>query len=138
VLVKLDLHQANGQSVSENLYWLGADEASYRQLNTLPVIALTTSASASGKALADEAQVHVQLTNGGSTAALAVKLTLEHQGDGTRILPAYLSDNYVSLLPGESREIDVSYPAKATSGAVKIGLRGWNVVETAIPVLPSR
>jgi hypothetical protein len=64
VLVKLDLRQANGQSVSENLYWLGADEASYRQLNTLPAIALTTSASAGSKAIPDQAQVHVRLTNG--------------------------------------------------------------------------
>ncbi|MGI8772376.1 MAG: glycosyl hydrolase 2 galactose-binding domain-containing protein, partial [Acidobacteriaceae bacterium] len=136
VLVKLDLHQANGQSVSQNLYWLGADEASYRQLNTLPAIALTTSANA-GKSTAEEAQVHVRLTNSASTAALAVKLTLEHASDGTRILPAYLSDNYVSLLPGESREIDVSYPAKAGSGAAKVGVRGWNVVETTIPVAPA-
>jgi hypothetical protein len=82
--------------------------------------------------------MHVRLTNGGSTAALAIKLTLEREGDGTRILPAYLSDNYVSLLPDVSREIDVSHPAKAASGAVKIGLRGWNVVESAIPDLPSR
>ncbi len=136
VLVHLDLHQAGGQVVSQNLYWLGADEASYRELNTLPAIALTTSANAS-KSTAEDAQVHVRLTNGGSAAALAVKLTLEHASDGTRVLPAYLSDNYVSLLPGESRDIDVSYPAKLATGGVKIGVRGWNVVETTIPVAPA-
>lgn len=136
VLVKLDLHQANGQTVSQNLYWLGADEASYRQLNSLPPIALTASAAA-GKSSAEEAQVHVRLTNGGSAAALAIKLTLKRGSDGSRILPAYLSDNYVSLLPGESQEIDVSYPANAARGAVQVAMRGWNIVETTIPVAPA-
>jgi hypothetical protein len=52
----------------------------------------------------------------GSAAALEVKLTLEHGEDGARILPAYLSDNYVSLLPGESQEINVTYPTSAAHG----------------------
>ncbi len=36
VLVKLELRNAAGQVVSDNLYWLGATGASYRQLNQLP------------------------------------------------------------------------------------------------------
>ena len=40
--------------------------------------------------------------------------------DGTRILPAYYSDNYVSLLPGESREVDIEYPASADKGEPQI------------------
>ena len=36
--------------------------------------------------------------------------------DGTRILPAYYSDNYVSLLPGEERTITVRAPI-ASCGA---------------------
>ena len=48
--------------------------------------------------------------------ALENKLTLVNAGDGTRILPAYYSDNYVSLLPGESKEIEIEFPAAAAKG----------------------
>jgi hypothetical protein len=50
------------------------------------------------------------LENTGSAVALAAKLTLLRASDGERILPAYFSDNYVSLLPGEKRVVEISYP----------------------------
>jgi hypothetical protein len=54
---------------------------------------------------------------------LANKLTLLNVADGSRILPAYLSDNYFSLLPGESREIDIDDPASAAQSAPQLALR---------------
>jgi hypothetical protein len=71
----------------------------------------------------------VTLTNQGAQAALAIKLTPEQAASGDRILPAYLSDNYVSLLPGESRTITIDYPG---SDAAKLGLRGWNLAQTTV------
>lgn len=47
---------------------------------------------------------------------------------GARILPAYYSDNYVSLLPGERRVLDIAYAASAAKGAPHVALRGWNTV----------
>ncbi len=97
VLVKLELRSATGQLLSDNLYWLGATGESYRQLNHLPnaTIAATAAMASSGK-------VRVQLLNKGVAVALQNKLTLVN-ADGSRILPAYYSDNYVSLLPGETQ-----------------------------------
>jgi hypothetical protein len=46
---------------------------------------------------------------------------------GERILPAYLSDNYVSLLPGESREVTIRSPDAIRPAALSV--RGWNVVD---------
>jgi hypothetical protein len=54
--------------------------------------------------------------------------------DGSRILPAYYSDNYVSLLPGESREVEIEYPASAASGQPHVNLRGWNLAATTLVV----
>ena len=50
----------------------------------------------------------VKLDNRGNVAALETKLTLL-DSQGKRILPAYFSDNYISLLPGEVKEITVQY-----------------------------
>ena len=57
----------------------------------------------------------MKLENKGTAAALSNKLTLVN-ADGSRILPAYYSDNYVSLLPGETREVEIEYPGSAGEG----------------------
>ena len=131
ILVKLELRSAAGQLLSDNLYWLGATSASYRQLTRLPEAMLA--ASATWTRTGDTTRIHVQLQNKGTAAALENKLTLVNASDGTRILPAYYSDNYVSLLPGERREVDIEYPASAAKADPQVKLRGWNLVPTRVP-----
>jgi hypothetical protein len=67
-------------------------------------------------------------------ASLADKLTLLNASDGSRILPAYYSDNYVSLLPGESREIEIVYPGASAKGAATVAVRGWNLAKQNVSV----
>jgi hypothetical protein len=136
VLVKLELRNSAGQMVSDNLYWLGATSATYRQLTRLPAAALSTSATwmRSG----DTGHVHVKLENKGTAVALSNKLTLVNAADGTRILPAYYSDNYVSLLPGETREVEIEYPASAAKGEPQVKLRGWSLAPTTVPITASK
>ena len=136
VLVKLELRNAAGQLLSENLYWLGAKSAAYRQLNHLP--AATVAASATWSRSGATNKIHVQLQNKGTAAALANKLTLVNASDKSRILPAYYGDNYVSLLPGESRDIEIEYPASAAKGEPQLNLRGWNLATTVVPVTQSK
>ena len=131
VLVKLELHNSAGQLLSDNLYWLGARPAAYRQLTRLP--AANVAASATWSRSGDTNRVHVQFQNKGATAALENKLTLVRASDKTRILPAYYSDNYVSLLPGESREIEIEYPASVARGEPQVNLRGWSTAPTVVP-----
>jgi hypothetical protein len=58
---------------------------------------------------------------------------------GERILPAYYSDNYVSLLPGESRAIHVEYPAAAAGGTVPaLTLRGFNLPPRSVSIAAGR
>jgi len=52
-------------------------------------------------------------------AALQVKLVLQ-AADGSRILPAYYSDNYISLLPGEQQDIEIAYPAAPATAAPQL------------------
>ena len=66
--------------------------------------------------------------------ALANKLTLVNASDGARILPAYYSDNYVSLLPGETKVVEIEFPASAAKGQPKVNLRGWSLAETSVGV----
>ena len=132
VLVNLELRNSSGEVVSRNFYWLGADNASYRRLNRLPAASL--SATAKSTRAGDNIRVRVELRNTATTVSLANKLTLLNAADGSRILPAYYTDNYVSLLPGESREIEIEYPAKSANGPAQVALRGWNLAKQVVPI----
>jgi hypothetical protein len=132
VFVRLALHDTTGKAISDNFYWLSGGESSYRGLNKLPPASLAASATATRDG--DEIKIHVQLENRGTSAALANKVTPESASDGARILPVYLSDNYVSLLPGETRAIEVEYPATAAQGPARLEIRGWNLSTIAIPI----
>jgi hypothetical protein len=130
VLVELNVTDAAGAPVSNNIYWWAKDEARLRELNTLPQVKLTASATAA--ASGDERKATVQIKNAGSTPALQVKLILKDAATGERILPAYYSQNYVSLLPGEEQTVTVAFPAG--QGKPAIGVRGWNVTADTVAV----
>ncbi|WP_294320569.1 LamG-like jellyroll fold domain-containing protein [uncultured Sphingomonas sp.] len=129
VLVRLTLADAAGKPVSDNFYWRGRDAASYQALNGLAPATLTARMAAPVVDGSDR-MVTVDLANNGTVPALNTKLTLTGP-DGKRILPAFYSDNYVALLPGEKRTIIIRYPATVTA-APSVTLRGWNVTEVPV------
>lgn len=129
VVVRLDAADADGAPLSSNLYWLARDAAGSRQLSDMPAQAVSITATAT--AAGNETQATVTLRNTGTAPALNAKLTLI-DAKGQRLLPAYYADNYVSLLPGETRTVTVRYPTKV-AGA-RVALRGWNVVPAVAAV----
>ena len=75
--------------------------------------------------------VTVTLHNPTKSIALMTHLQLRDAKTGERILPAYYSENYVSLLPGEERTVGISFPAG--DGKPAVGIRGWNIAEGTVP-----
>lgn len=47
-------------------------------------------------------------------------------GSNEEIAPVLWSDNFISLLPGESRELSFELP-KLTRDRVEVKLEGWNI-----------
>lgn len=130
VLVELSLTDASGKVLSRNVYWQGRDEASYRAMDAMPQVRLT--ARAASRSEGADRVTSVDLTNPSATAAMATKLTL-FGANGAQVLPALFTDNYVSLLPGESRHVEIRYPASAAvKGPVTVKLRGWNIAPLAV------
>lgn len=128
-LVSLELTAASGEVVSRNTYWRGRTPADYRALNDLPEVALTLTIERLWTD-GDDRVATVRLSNPTSTPALNAKLTLLNQ-QGERILPAYYADNYIALLPGQDRVVEIRYPA-TVEGTPQIALRGWNVRPQAV------
>jgi hypothetical protein len=130
VLVKLELLDSSGKLVSDNFYWMGGTSTDYRKLNRLEEAQIKTTVRTAVDG--DEERVKVVLENAGNTAAIELKLTLLEADGKTRVLPAYYSDNYVSLLPGETKEIVVECPKAAATGGVSVGFRGWNLEQRVV------
>ena len=132
VIVKLELLDSTGGVVSQNLYWLGAEPSSYRALNRLAPTLLK--AAATGSAQGSMVKIKVDLTNPDKVVSLENKLTLLDAKSKDRILPAYFSDNYISLLPGETRTVEIEYPSTAVKTGAEIAIRGWNATPQVVAV----
>jgi Ig-like domain-containing protein len=63
-----------------------------------------------------------------------VRLRLLKDKDGAEVLPVFFDDNYISLLPGEKREI-TAHVRKSDLGAAKpvLAVDGFNVTPAHLP-----
>lgn len=132
LLVKLELRDSGGKLDSDNLYWIAPDSQGYRPLSRMPqatVAATNESTLETGGSVLKT----IKLENRGNVAALETKLTLL-DSKGERILPAYYSDNYVSLLPGETKEIAIRFHSYPSMGVPQLSMRGWNVPSRIVVV----
>ena len=133
VLVKLNLTDSRGATLSDNVYWQGRDAASQQRLTALPTQPIEVAARARRDGA--DTRVDVVLTNRGRAAALGAKITMLDSA-GARVLPVYYDDNYVALLPGESRRLQVLCPATSARCA-KLALRGWNAQPLQVALAPA-
>ncbi|NUT35747.1 MAG: hypothetical protein HOV79_22050 [Hamadaea sp.] len=152
-LIRLQLKDASGATVSNNLYWysttadaLGNKKnwymtstktfANLTGLNSLPsnagLTATTTRTVAGG-----QETVTVTLTNTHATnLAFFVRPEITAGNGGTEVVPVNYTDNYVSLWPGESTTITAVYATADLGGqAPHLRVRGYNVPTTSLPIL---
>ncbi len=147
--VKLLLTDAAGEPVADNFYWLSPRLDDYEivfqddmrkfpanrplalprqspclpELAALPPVTLQVEAS---RPEGDGAAVGVRVSNAGGGLAFFVRLRVLRECDGEEVLPAYWTDNYFSLLPGESKALAVQLPG-APAGGFAVAVDGWNV-----------
>lgn len=133
LFVSLRLVARDGRTLSDNFYWQARREEDHRLLNDLQKVTLTGSARLATAGGAS--RVEVVLRNPSKAVALMVKPTLR-TADGQRVLPAFASDGYFSLLPGETRRLEIESPN--ATGSLQVSLSGWNTTPVVIPVLGVR
>jgi exo-1,4-beta-D-glucosaminidase len=137
--LRLTLSDAGGKLVSTNFYWLSTQKdllapksewyytpttqhGDLTALATLPKTTLEIGA----------ADGRVVVRNAGRALAFMVRLKLVDAA-GTEILPVFWQDNYLSLMPGESREIAVATEQGAPAGAAAVA-EAWNVPSMRVPI----
>jgi hypothetical protein len=126
--VKVELRDSWNSLVSDNFYWRALPDHSddFTALQTLKAAPLDLTVTRRDDQR--KCRLEVRLSNRTSVVALAAHLQLRGQATGRRILPVEYSDNYISLLPGESRRIWITAAAADLAGETPlIAVDGWNV-----------
>jgi hypothetical protein len=133
VFLKLTLRDSAGTVLGENYYWHNrAVYQDYRDLNSLPEVALEATASFRPGTAGGNEGYTIRVTNGGPVPAVQTRIrTLNEAGED--ILPAFYSDNYFTLMPGESKVIEVEFEPKQGRGVPRFSLGGWNTASRVIP-----
>ena len=67
----------------------------------------------------------VELENTGADVAFGIELKLADANTGAGIVPIFWQDNYITLLPGESRILQAAFSKNASNASLDID--GWNI-----------
>lgn len=107
--IRLALTDMAGNLLSENFYWRSVERGNYQALNSLAPAKLKTQTTLVKNG--DKYIIHATVKNVGRSVAFAVHMQPYRQSDGERILPIFSDDNYITLMPGESRTLDFEFDA---------------------------
>lgn len=132
VFVKLSLSDEMNKPLSDNFYWICSDSMNYRELNHLPVVKPDVTASIERNNRLDN--IVVKITNTTERIALMTELMATDEENSERLLPIFFSDNFFSLVPGESRTVNIS-PENRLPARTRIIVRGWNIAEQYITLI---
>ena len=124
--IKLDLTDTNGNLLSSNFYWQHVAQDQFDGLMNLPTVLLD--AEATSRTEGENTVVTLTLHNNTKNIALLSHLQLHQKKSGRRVLPAFYSDNYISLVPGESSTVSIEAATKDLQGDLPlVELDGFNV-----------
>jgi exo-1,4-beta-D-glucosaminidase len=142
--VDLKLKDGEGKVKGDNFYWLSTradtldnaktewfytpqkEYADFTALNTLPEVDVDRTIYLGMKN--NEELVRVTLNNNSDKIAFFLELKLLDPETGRSIQPLFWEDNYISLLPGESKTISGRYAFRAPGAKEpQFKLTGWNL-----------
>ena len=121
--LRLELAE-NDRTVSTNFYVQGREEYNFRALNELPLATVATGGGIGD--LGDSWRVNFEVGNIGEVPALMLHAVVRDAA-GERVLPAFWSDNYIHLMPGEKRTLFVEIKKADCKGQPQVTLEGFNL-----------
>jgi hypothetical protein len=135
--VRVTLKDAAGVPISENFYWRGplAEPDNLQALEGMKKATLEARATRTDRD--GKTFIVVALRNPGKEIALMTHLQL-HKGKArdaveSRVLPVFYSDNYLTLVRGESRSVTIEVERADLAGeAPLVMVDGWNVGVSAV------
>ena len=123
-MVRLVLSDRKGKVITVNDYMMrGEGTEDFTAFNSMGKAEIKARRLASE----DQSVQRFEITNTSRNIAMNLKFNLRNPETGEIILPAYFSDGYFHLLPGEKRTLEVR---SASTGAITV--EGYNVDNTTL------
>jgi exo-1,4-beta-D-glucosaminidase len=131
--LRLQLHGSNGALLSDNFYWLSTKpdtmdwkkrkdtvytpQAEFSDLSGLNELApAKVMVSKEIQSEGADSRMTITVENQGKSVAFLLHPRITRGDGGEDLTPIFWSDNYFSLLPGESRTVTASWAASSTVG----------------------
>ena len=151
--LKLTATAQGGKLLSDNFYWLSTKSdqldwtathdtvytpqsvyADLTGLQDLPQVTLAATVASTGQSQDGFVPRSVSIHNSNKAVALMVHLRVQDRHN-QEVTPTLWEDNYVSLLPGESRKLVVRTPAGVDlAKPLHVTVDGWNVTRLTVPL----
>ncbi|MBN2595000.1 MAG: hypothetical protein JXA81_15955 [Sedimentisphaerales bacterium] len=143
----LQLIEKGGTKIASNFYWLSTKPdlldydakiepwkyytpskqfADFTLLNSLP----PATVKIRQQKQTDNNRLAVELKNVGSTIAFGITLDIVDKKTGDNIVPVFWQDNYIALLPGREKIVNVQFDEDVSK--IKLDIRGWNIENSGI------
>ena len=132
VFIRLTVRDGSGRRLGDNLYWHNRkDYMRYEALNRLPEVRLRAAVSPGVTVDGETGRGNIRYTltfrNDGPAPAVQTRIRTTAGATERDILPAFYSDNYFGLMPGESRTVTVEFDPRRLDGErPRFLLGGWN------------
>jgi exo-1,4-beta-D-glucosaminidase len=146
--LRLELRDARQRLVSTNFYWLSTQQPEMNWAKTTYINTPVTThpdltllndlprTEVEAVARLEAGRVRVKLHNPSKQLAFQVALAVENK-TGAEILPVLWEDNYISLLPGETREVEARFPQQQPAAGARVAVSGWNIAAAVVKLLPA-
>ena len=126
--VLLSLKDKEGREISSNVYWSSPNN-DYTALNKMSASTLKIQVIKSDWQHS-RSSITVKLENPGKQLAFFVRGQVMIGND--EVMPALWSDNYITLAPGETKEISVNFHRVIGTGNLQLKFSGWNTAEQTV------
>jgi len=128
-LVRLTLTANKGKEISRNDYWYhGKDRYDLSPISAIAQSGVTIGGIRTTKGNNNNTIIKAIIKNNTKNIAVSIKMNIRDKAKDNSLLPAYASDGYFNLLPGEMREIIFDLPfADFNPALYKIIAEGLNI-----------
>ena len=116
---RLLLKDGNGKVVSENFYWLSADgKNDFRAITQMPKVDLQLTSTTTTKD--NDIVMRIKVKNSTNRLAFMHRLMITKGDSEDEVLPTFWTDNFLTIFPGEEREVMATFARQDLEGATPV------------------
>lgn len=116
---RLLLKDGNGKVISENFYWLSADgKNDFRAITQIPKVDLQLTSTTTTKD--NDIVMRIKVKNSTNRLAFMHRLMITKGDSEDEVLPTFWTDNFLTIFPGEEREVMATFARQDLEGATPV------------------